>query len=157
MKSAIRPQRAVVIPARKKRERGYVSLLASVSIVTLAAFAGLAVDSGYMEVVRRRAQTAADSAALAAAFEMQRGDKANMRHAACIDAGLNGFVDGEQQTSVSIANPPVGGPYIKDDSAVEALVVQKVPTSFLRILGQASTTISARAVARVDGSPRLVE
>src|SRR5216117_3346637 len=79
---------------RKPKQRGYVSLLAAISIVTLAAFAGLAVDSGYMEVIRRRAQTAADSAALAAVFEMQRGERgANLLTAARGDAALNGFVD----------------------------------------------------------------
>ena len=56
---------------RGRNQKGYVSLLAAISMVALAAFAGLAVDSGYMEVVRRRAQTAADSAALAAAFFSQ--------------------------------------------------------------------------------------
>ncbi len=142
---------------RRRSERGYVSLLAAVSIVTLAAFAGLAVDSGYMEVVRRRAQTAADSAALAAAFEIQRGDRANMQNAARHDAALNGFVDGQQQTLVSISCPPVAGPYVKQDRAVEAIVTLAVPTSFLRVLGQQSVTITARAVARVDGRPRLAE
>ena len=144
-------------PNRTRKQRGYVSLLASVSIVTLAAFAGLAVDSGYMEVVRRRAQTAADSAALAAVYEIQRGDRSNMTKAARIDAALNGFVDGQNNTSVTIANPPQSGPFAKDQSAVAATVTQAVPTSFMRILGQASTTITARAVARLDGTPRLAE
>jgi uncharacterized membrane protein len=132
-------------------------LLAAVSIVTLAAFAGLAVDSGYMEAVRRRAQTAADSAALSAAFELQRGDRDNMKQAARVDAALNGFVDGQQNTSVAIANPPVAGAYAKNDKAVEAIVTQAVPTSFMRILGASSTTVTARAVALVAERPRLAE
>ena len=142
---------------RGRNQEGYVSLLAAISMVALTAFAGLAVDSGYMEVVRRRAQTAADSAALAAAFELQRGDRDNMTKAAYVDAGLNGFVDGERRTSVLIASPPAAGPYAKDETAVEAIVKQEVPTSFMRVLGQASVTITARAVARLDGRPTLAE
>ncbi len=153
-----REERYLVTSAIKKRpERGYVSLLAAVSIVTLAAFAGLAVDSGYMEVVRRRAQTAADSAALSAAFELQRGDRDNMMQAARVDAALNGFVDGQRNTVIAIESPPAAGAYRKNEKAVEASVTQAVPTSFMRILGQSSTTIRARAVALVDGRPRLAE
>lgn len=143
----------------KQRQRGYVSLLASVSIVALAAFAGLAVDSGYMEVVRRRAQTAADSAALAAAFEMHRGDRDPKSHLAAArnDASLNGFNDGDGRTTVVVGNPPKTGRYAKNEDAVEAVVTHVVPTSFMMVLGQKSVTVTARAVARLDGVPRLAE
>jgi uncharacterized membrane protein len=141
----------------RKSERGYVSLFAAIAIVALAGFAGLAIDSGYMETVRRRAQTAADSAALAAAFELSRGHREGLAEAATNDAALNGFVDGRERTTVAVASPPRSGRFEKNQAAVEAVVTQVVPTSFMMILGQPAVTVSARAVALVNGRPRLAE
>lgn len=78
-------------------------------MVGLLAFAGLAVDVGYMQVMRRRAQNAADAAAMGALRELELGNTSNLSLAGRNDAALNGFTNGVNNTTVTINNPPVNG------------------------------------------------
>lgn len=120
-----------------------------VSLVGLLAFLGLAIDVGYEEYVKTRMQTAADAAALGGAQELRASGAANLAAVAKSDAAANGFTDGANSVSVTVNNPPAGGYSTSDPTAVEVVISQSVPTFFMGLLGFASGTVQARAVARL--------
>src|SRR5437899_7171757 len=126
--------------------RGFLLLVAAGMMFVLLAFVGLAFDVGYLQWGRRRAQTAADSAALAAAWAVQSSG-------AYVTDGknaskVNGFEDGKPGITVTINKPPTSGSYIGDASAVEAIVSQDAPAFFTWVLSWDSLPVRARAVAR---------
>jgi len=130
--------------------RGFVAITTAVMIIGLLAFAGLAIDIGYLEWTRRRAQVAVDAAAMGAGLEAQRGANA----AALVDAGradsaLNGFTHGQSSTTVNVNYPPLSGRLAGSTRAVEAVVTRRVPTFFLGVVGQNGATIRVRAVGQV--------
>jgi hypothetical protein len=128
----------------KKRERGAVAVIGAVMMVGLFAFAGLAVDVGYLQMMRLRAQAAADAAAEAALFELKDGNT-DLSSAGQHDAALNGFTNGQNSTTVTINNPPTLGSYAGSSNAVEAIVVRSVPTFFMGILNFKSVTVQGYA------------
>src|SRR6185312_11696025 len=85
--------------------KGFVLVTLMVSLVVLLAFLGLSVDVGYMEYQKTRMQTAADAAALGGVQEIKLAGSATAVAAAKTDAALNGFTDGRNSASVSVANP----------------------------------------------------
>src|SRR5207253_1962125 len=99
----------------------------------LVAFVGLAFDVGYLQWARRRAQTAADAAAVAAAWAVVQGDP--VTPSGQNGSADNGFKDSTNGVTVTINKPPSGGSYASDTTAVEAIVSQDAPSYFMRILG----------------------
>jgi len=117
-------------------------------IVVIFAIAGLAVDASYFELMKQRAQSAADAAAMGGMQELQLGHTpGNAILAGKNDASLNGFTDGQNGTTVTINNPPSTGPNHANNGAVEAIVSRNVSTIFMNIFGERSVTVRARAVA----------
>ena len=70
---------------------GFVLLTSAVSMIVVIGFLGLAMDVGYLQVMRMRAQVAADAGALAAGHEILNGNTSQITTSACNDASLNGF------------------------------------------------------------------
>jgi len=104
---------------------------------------GLAFDVGFLEMMNRQAQTAADSAAVAGAISLSYGT-ADMNAGAIGAAAQNGF----PSSSVTVHNPPSVGPYVGNSSFVEVFITQTEPTFFLRMIGAgSSSSVRARAVA----------
>jgi uncharacterized membrane protein len=93
-------------------------------------FAGLAIDISSVQLRQVRAQAAADAAAIGASYEKARGN-ANWVSAGQADAALNGFTNGVNGAVVSIVNPPTGGSYSGNSSAIQATVTQTVTTTFM--------------------------
>jgi hypothetical protein len=139
--------------ARRNGEKGQSILIVAAGLVVLMLAAGLAIDMGYLRYEKRRAQMAADSAAIAgaAAYEAcaQGGQCTDMVTAGQTSAAYNGFDVSNPQVSVAIQNPPTTGAYVGNANYVEAIVTQNTPVYFMRILGPSTTsyTISASAVA----------
>jgi hypothetical protein len=129
--------------------RGFVLVTMILSLVSLLAFLGLAIDVGYQQYVKVRMQTAADAAALGGALELRAGGTGNLLASARADAASNGFTDGQNSVTITVNNPPATGYSTSDGTAVEVLISQTVPTSFMAVLGFTSGTVKARAVARV--------
>jgi Flp pilus assembly protein TadG len=139
---------------QSSKERGAVAILFALTAVVLIGFTGLAIDVGYMQWQKGRIQSAADAAAMGALRELEL-NQTDLTTAGQYDASLNGFKDGENQTTVKINNPPTSGPYSTGpnaSSAVEAIVTRTVPTFFMRMFGQDGITISGRAVARTTNT-----
>jgi hypothetical protein len=127
-----------------------------VSATMLLACIGLAIDAGYLQLVKSRMQTAADAAAIGGAQEFRMNGAARVRDAARTDAAANGFTDGVNATTVTVHNPPASGFYAADPMAVEVVISKAAPTFFMGIVGVASTGVRARSVARPNPSASCV-
>ena len=130
-----------------RSERGSIIILSAVMIVVLMGFVGLALDSGSLFTHRRQLQTAADGGALQGGHELQRGNTSLVNSAALTGTAENGYANGTDGVTVEVYNPPVTGYYVGDNAAVEVVVRQPSPITFMQLFGFTSPTIPARAVA----------
>ena len=133
-------------------ERGAVVILVAVMMVVLMGFVGLAVDSGSLYNHKRWLQTAADGGALQGAYEVHRGHTSLVTTAALAGTAENGFQHGADGVTVEVYHPPVTGYYVGDVAAVEVVVRQPSPITFMTLMGWGATTIPARAVATAGGN-----
>ncbi len=118
-----------------------------VSTTVLLACLGLAIDAGYLELLKSRMQTAADAAALGGVQEFRMNGAGGVVAEAKADAAMNGFTDGVNSVTVTVNNPPASGYSTADSTAVEAIVTQNAGTFFMNALGFHSMAVSARSVA----------
>jgi hypothetical protein len=134
---------------KRKSRSGQAIILFALALPVLLGMLGLAFDVGFLEMMNRRAQTAADASALAGAIDLPYGTMTTSAQAA---AALNGFTSAGG-AHVTVNNPPLYGPHASSACGspcnyVEAIVSQPEPTFFLRMVGVGKTeTVSARAVA----------
>lgn len=137
-------------------ESGQTLVMVAVSLTVLLGFAAFATDIGIVLHEKRLAQSATDSAAIAAALATNRGNDATAAGKA--DAALNGFTDqatdsnGNTVTTVTISVPPVDGIFTGKAGYVEATISQQAPTFFMRMFGTSAMTINSRAVATYLGN-----
>jgi hypothetical protein len=141
---------------RNKRQTGQALVAATVGLVALLAATGLAIDMGFLRYQKRLQQSAADSAALAGAAEIKFGGSGGITKAAQQDSSLNGFTDNGSlknvgDVTVDVSHGPADGPNAGKPDYVEVLISAVQPTFFMKIMGVNSTTLTARAVARLSG------
>jgi hypothetical protein len=129
-------------------------VLVAFSLVVLTGVLGLSIDVGYLRYAKRRLQTAADSAAIAGASELQDG-MAKAKAAALNDSAANGFQNAPPRVTVD-AHPPTTAPFAGKADYLEVQVSQKAPTYFMRALGVNSTTLTATATAQLGSSKGCV-
>ncbi|MBI5280496.1 MAG: hypothetical protein HY858_02350 [Candidatus Solibacter usitatus] len=115
----------------------------------LFAMVGLGLDTGYVYYQKRKIQSAADAAAIAAVVETSKGTDANYVQAGRDDANLNGFEHGVAGVTANLLKPPVSGPHAGDPQYVTAVVTKDVKTYFLGLLSLDSMKVTARAEARL--------
>jgi len=132
---------------------GQVMVLICVALVELLGMIAVVADFSFMQDQRSMMQTAADSAAMASAQELNYGDAVAAGKA---DAATNGFTNGQSGVTVAINNPPSMGPNTSNTAYVEAIVTMPEPTYFLRLLGVSSISVSARGVAYEGNGPNCV-
>lgn len=132
-----------------KDDSGQAMILTLLCMTCLLGFVGFAVDVGVLLNAKRQMQTAADSAAIAGASELNYGD---MTTAADTAAAQNGVTVGVNGGTVAINTPPLSGAYVGKTGYVEAIVSQDQPTFFMKMFNFASMKVSARAVATNKGS-----
>ncbi len=131
--------------------RGSVAILAAVGMTAMLGFLSLGTEMGLWYASKRSLQTMADAAALGGAFELGAGsNSAAISAAATLDAKRNGLQTAAN-TTLTVHAPPVTGKYIGDPRSVE-VVVSRPQTLLFSSLFLKSTTISARAVAKVPTS-----
>lgn len=138
------------------KQHGFVMVTMLLSATVLIACVGLAIDTGYLQTLKLRMQTAADAAALGGVQEMRMNGAANVPAAGKGDAALNGFTDGVNGVAVTVKQPPVSGYYAGSATAVEAIITQNAGTFFMRLLGFSSISVSARSVAQETSSSTCV-
>jgi hypothetical protein len=140
---------------RKTKRAGYILVTGSLLAFLLFGFMGLAVDAGYLQWVKRRMQSAADAAAVAAVMEL-KATSGRQVSAGQGDASLNGFTDGTNNVTVTINVPPASGSYAGVNTAAEAIISQPVPTYFMGILGFSTVTLRSRAVGALGSGTSCV-
>ena len=131
------------------KERGAAAFLVAISLVVLVGFAALAIDGGLGFDDRRGTQNAADSAALAAAWEA-----CNPRVAGAPDpegsalavAAQNGYDDTDPEVVVTVNQV--------DTTEYEVLIQQVNDTSFAGPgVGADTLTVVSRSVALCEEEP----
>ena len=132
---------------------GQVMVLICVGIVALVGMVGVVADFSFMQHQKNMMQTAADSAAMAAAEELNYGDQVAAGKA---DAATNGYRDGVGGVTVAINIPPTSGPNTANSGYVEAIVAKPQPTYFLGVLGVSTMRVSTRAVAYAGTGPNCI-
>ena len=135
-------------PGRQPRDprRGQVLIVFVVVFALLLGRGALMLDGGRVFWEKRRAQNAADAGATAGGHELRRGSdlalsdvKAWVSH----DAELYGFTADE----VTVEYPPAVGTYAGEAQFVAVEVARDVPLTFIRLFGQTTATVRARAIA----------
>jgi hypothetical protein len=110
--------------SRYNNERGAILVWMTMMSALLLSFLSFAFDGGYFYQHKRRMQTAADSAALAAALEKKRNPDATTTEMQTVgkqDAATNGFTHGSSNVTVDIITPPDTGNYAGQDGYVHVL------------------------------------
>jgi len=120
----------------------------SLIFVSLLLFAGLGIDAGLLERSYLQLQGAAQAAAAGSSVALQRGGSSStITSAGQAAAAMNGYTNGTNGVTVTIANPPSTGTYAGNSSAVLATINAAVPTTFLGILGMGNVNMKATAQA----------
>ncbi len=127
---------------------GFVLVTMMASSVAVLIVVGLAIDTGHLQLVKTRMQTAADAAAFGAVQARRANASAELVPAARADAAANGFTHGSGSVVVSVNSPPLTGFYTADPTAVEVIIRQTKKTFFMSLAGFLTMDVSARAVAR---------
>ena len=140
-------------PAR----RGAIAVLMAVSVMMLLGIVALSLDGGTLLAERRRAQSTADAAALAAACELFNNawsvsisnfDPNGSAHASALAvASANGYTNDGTTSTVTVHIPPTEGPYVGKTGYAEVIVQYNVTRSFSNIFTQGPIAVKARAVA----------
>ncbi|MEH0760029.1 hypothetical protein H4F20_10035 [Vibrio sp. 16] len=133
---------------RPNKQTGLVTIIFTMAFVSLLGVVGLAIDTGFAYSNYRQAQTAADSAAVAAAFEMYHGHTNEDIHGyALSEAKTHNFEHGVDGVTISVNTPPSTGHYSGNSEFVEVVIVHELPTFFLKFINFNSFSYTVRAVA----------
>jgi Putative Tad-like Flp pilus-assembly len=136
---------------RLKDENGQALIITALCMTCFFGFMALAADVGIMLREKRLVQSAADSAAIAGALEVNL-DPTNVSTAAQAAATQNGFTSGSSGATVTVNSPPLFGPHASQANAVEVIVSQSQPALFMGFFGISSMSPTARAVAVNGGA-----
>lgn len=135
----------------RKRERGQALVIIALALVGLAGMAGLVIDGGNVFLDRRNAQSAADSAVLAAALTRVRGDGVP-ESMALKAAKENGYNNDGVTNNVEFHIPPVSGPNKGKVEYIQVIITSHVKTYVASIVGWRVITNQVTAVARTKQS-----
>jgi Flp pilus assembly protein TadG len=131
-------------------QSGTIAVVTGLSATALIGFAALAVDVASWQTAQHAMQGAADSAAYSAGIAYNNNDGTNITTQAKAIAAGQGYVDGQNNVTVTVNQPPKSGNYTGTSTAIE-VIVQQPQSRFLAGLFQASNpTVNARAVAKVS-------
>ena len=128
---------------------GSITILLAVSLPILLGIIGVAAESAVWFELKRRAQTAADAAAVAGAIQRARGDSTNVLTSAARAATQNGFTTGTSDTTVIVNYPPTSGAYAGQPDAVEVSITRTFAPLISKLFHASNYVIHARAVAEV--------
>lgn len=149
-----------IFPTARK-EGGQTLVLTALSMTVLLGFMAFATDAGLLLRQKRIAQSVADSAAIAGAFEelyegTQTSVSSGMWTAASNDATLNGYAPGGSNgalnssngVTLSLAiNPNIGVSTFNSAGYVQATVTMNTSTFFMNMFGIHGMNVTATAIA----------
>ena len=155
--------------ARRRNDAGQALVTVAFGLVVILGFLGLALDVGYLRVMKRHVQRAADAAALAGAAEVSHcsgtSNCSALQKAAQSAVTENGMGSSALATQcgtatgsliVTVNNPPcylsTNDPNHGSSSYVEVVVSETEPLMFAKIFGINTATVTARGEATSGGS-----
>lgn len=152
---------------RLANRRGVTAVIVVLCVVPLAGMLALAVDLGLLYRTRRNAQTAADAAALAYAWECYRYTITPASTATCptgtvntnakvaLDSAAisNGYTNGANGRVITVTAPSFTAATWGTAPAVQVTVQDTVKSLFGKLLGRNTTVVSARAIATWSLAP----
>src|SRR5215211_353853 len=112
----------------QRYERGQALIMIALALVGIVGMMGLVVDGGHAFSDRRRAQNAADAAALSSAFTRIKGG--DWVGAALAAAAENGYNNDGVTNVVVLYSPPKDGPHVGDVEYVQIIITSHVKTYF---------------------------
>lgn len=130
------------------KQTGAIAVLVALSLPILLGTVSMGVEVGAWYARARELQTAADAAAIAAAFELSESNEDDMDTSAEEEAERNSF-DSTEGTLV-MNHPPENGDYIDEDDAVEIILSEPYPLAATAIFLDQDPIITARAVAYAE-------
>ena len=146
------PSQSRVLANFARDQRGVTAVLVALTLVALIGFTGLGVDAGWWYTIKRQNQSAADAAALSAAYEIVAGNTnvAN-RSYACGDPS------GDAKPLGKYRNRPIGDLSLQRRSssptASKSSCTSSRTAGSRRCSSLANVDIANRAVARVSTRP----
>lgn len=132
--------------ASARSERGQALFLILITLLLILGFAALAVDVGNIFNQRRRAQSAADSAAMAAVSVISQQNP-HWRAAALKAANDNGFNNDGETNQVDLYHPPISGPYSGDSEYFQVVIHLTTAPIFAQFVFSGSQDQSVEATA----------
>lgn len=138
--------------ARGSRQ-GSVAIIAAIVFVVLIGFVALGTEVAALLLASRQMQSAADSAALAAAVAKRAGYPVPFADEARALARAAGFVNGEAVTTVTVNNPPLSGPHAGQDDAIEVIITRRHALLLVRLFRSSPWNLTGRAVATTGSGP----
>jgi hypothetical protein len=141
----------------RNRRRGNTMVWLAVSLTAIIGVVALGLDGGRLMEERRRAQAAADAAALAGAKEGYDERRQNptrppsptlVVQAATDALARCGYVSDGVTITVSVQIGPTSGSFKGNPSYLEVIVESRVKATFGRIFTSTDPTVRARAVSR---------
>ena len=131
-------------------ESGQALILVALAIVGIVGIMGLVIDGGNAFNDRRRAQNAADAAALASAYSRIKGE--DWVAAAMAAAAENGYNNDGVTNVVTLYSPPREGPHSGDVEYVQIIIESHVNTYFARVVGRSRITNVVETIARTKAA-----
>jgi Flp pilus assembly protein TadG len=145
------------LASKRERQRGSIAILGTLTLPALFGMLGLTFDAAYLYHLRRNAQMAADAGAKAGSIEMQNGSNNDtITDQVKAEAATNGFTDGTNGITVTVNKPPVGGGWAGNANAVQVIIKQAVPTSFMQVLGLSNAQVVAESVGGMQSGTNCV-
>lgn len=132
---------------RRDHERGQIAMMLAAVFLALVALAGLVVDGGLMLLYYRIGRVTVDSAAVAAATQMDEGVFLEEENDVVLDAGR--ACDEAQQYAAFNGRGVVSISCSVDANRATVTGRVEAPTVFLRIFGITSVPFSLNATAEL--------
>jgi len=146
-----------MLTQKQSQERGQAILLMAVAMVGMLGFAAVALDGGNIYAEQRRAQSAADNAVLAGAYQYMRGitSSTTISNSALANAALNDYDNNSTSNWVKFYRPPITGAYVGNTSYMQVVITERVPTALAHLVyqGPFQLTVNAVAYAKTGGPP----
>ena len=147
---------------RRRSESGQSYIIMAMMMIGMLGFSALAIDGGNLYHEHRRAQNAADAAAMAAALAKIKGqplgtvaltsttgnDFATIAQH-CIPAGPDCILGVGTDLTIEVTNPPREGQYSGNPEYIRVYIEHKVNTSFAHLVFSGGLSDAAEAVSRV--------
>jgi len=131
--------------------RGQALILIALAAVALVGMVGLVVDGGRAFLDRRKAQNAADAAALASAYARIKGNE-DMVSAALGSAAENGYNNDGKTNVVELYSPPKDGAHTGDVEYIQIIITSNLNTYFARVIGRQKITTIVEATTRTKSA-----